>query len=41
MNDIYKSIEEYSRNKKRKMLIVFVGIIADMLNNKKLILILN
>ena len=36
MDDTYKKIEEYSPNKKRKILIVFDGIIADMLRNKKL-----
>ena len=36
MDDTYKNIEEYSPNKKRKILIVFDGIIADMLRNKKL-----
>ena len=35
MDDIYKSIEEYNPNKKRKILIVFDDMIADMLNNKK------
>ena len=29
-------IEEYNRNKNRKMLILFDDIIADMLSNKKL-----
>ena len=32
---IYKSIEEYNPNKKRKMLIVFENMIADMLNKNK------
>ena len=36
MDDIYKNIEEYNPNKKRKILIVFDDIIADMLCNKKL-----
>ena len=36
MDDIYKNIEEYNLNKKRKILIVVVDIIADMLSNKKL-----
>ena len=36
MHDIYKNIKEYNPNKKRKMLIVFYYVIADMLNNKKL-----
>ena len=37
MDDIYKNIEEYNPNKKRKVLIVFDDMIADMLSNKKLI----
>ena len=36
MNDIYKNIEEYNPNKKRKILIVFDDMIADILSNKKL-----
>ena len=36
MDDIYKSTEEYNSNKKRKLLIVFGGMIADMLSTKKL-----
>ena len=36
MDDIYKNIEEYNPNKERKMLIVFDGLISDMLINKKL-----
>ena len=39
MDDIYKNIEEYNLNKKRKMLIVFDDMTADMLSNKKLNLI--
>ena len=35
MNGIYKNIEEYNPDKKRKMLIVFYNMIADMLSNKK------
>ena len=35
MYDIYKNIEEYNPNKKRKKMIVFDDIIADMLSNKK------
>ena len=35
MKDIYKSIERYISNKKRKLLIAFDDMIADMLNNKK------
>ena len=33
IDDIYKNIEEYNPNKKRKMLIIFDDMIADMLNN--------
>ena len=36
MNDIYKNIEDYNRNKKREILIVFDDMIANMLSNKKL-----
>ena len=36
MDDIYKNSEEYNSNKKRKILIVFDDMIADVLNNKKL-----
>ena len=36
MDDIYKNIEEYNPNKKRKILIVLDDMIADMLSNKKL-----
>ena len=36
MDDIYKNIEKYNLNKKRKILIVLDDIIADLLNNKKL-----
>ena len=36
MYNIYKDIEEYNPNKKRKILIVFDDMIADMLINKKL-----
>ena len=36
MNGIYWNIEEYNPNKKRKILIVFDDMIADMLSNKKL-----
>ena len=35
VDDIYKNIEEYNPNKKRKMLTVFDDMIADMLLNKK------
>ena len=36
MVDTYKNIEEYNPIKKRKILIVFDDMIADMLSNKKL-----
>ena len=36
MNDIYKDVEKYNPNKKRKKLIVFRDMIADMLSNEKL-----
>ena len=36
MVDIYKSIEDYNPNKKRKMFIIFDEMIADILCNKKL-----
>ena len=36
MGVIYKNIEDYHPNKKRKALIVFDDIIIDMLSNKKL-----
>ena len=37
MDNIYKNIEKHNPNKKRKILIVFDGIIADMVTNKNLI----
>ena len=36
IDDIYKNIEEYNQNKKRKILIVDDDMIAGMLSNKKL-----
>ena len=36
IDDIYKNIEEYNPNKRRKTLIVFDGMIVDMLSNKRL-----
>ena len=36
MDDVYKNIEEYNPNKKRKLLAVFDDMITDMLSNKKL-----
>ena len=41
VNDIYKNVEECNPNKKRKTLIVFDDMIADMPSNKKLNLVLN
>ena len=37
MDNIYKNIEEYNPNKKRKILTVFDDVIADIISNKKLI----
>ena len=37
MNNIYKNIEEYNLNNKRKISTVFDDTIDDMLSNKKLI----
>ena len=34
--DVYKNIEDYNPDKKRKVLIVFDDMIADMINNKKI-----
>ena len=34
MQNVYKNIEEYNLEKKRKVSIVFDDIIADMINNK-------
>ena len=36
MQNVYKNIEDYNPGKKRKILIVFDEMIADMINNKKL-----
>ena len=36
MDDLYKDIEEYSPNKKCKILIVFDAMITDMINNKNI-----
>ena len=35
IQDAYKNIEEYNTGKKRKLLIDFGDMIADMINNKK------
>ena len=36
MQDVYENIEDYNPRKKRKVLIIFDDMIADMINNKKL-----
>ena len=36
MDDIYKNVEDYNLNKKRKIIIVSDDVVADMLSNKKL-----
>ena len=36
MDNIYKNVEEYNPNEKRKILISFDDMIADMLINEKL-----
>ena len=36
MQEVYKNIEDYNTGKKRKILIVFDDMIADMINNKRL-----
>ena len=36
MKDVYKNIQDYNPGKKRKILIVFDDMIADIINNKKL-----
>ena len=36
MQDVYENIEDYNPIKKRKILIVFDDMIADMINNNKL-----
>ena len=37
MDDVYRNIEDYNPNKKRKIIIVFDDINADMFSNKNLI----
>ena len=39
MQDVYKNIDEYNPDKENKILLVFDDMIADMINNKKLNLI--
>ena len=36
MQEVYKNIEDYNPDKKRKVFIVFNDMIADMINKKKL-----
>ena len=36
MDDVYKNIDEWNPSEKRKILIVFVDMIVDMLFNKKI-----
>ena len=36
IHDVYKNIDLYNRYKENKILIVFDGMIADMIHNKKL-----
>ena len=36
IQDVYKNMKDYNSGKKRKILIVFDDMIADMINNKKL-----
>ena len=35
IQDVYKNINEYNKDKERKILIVFDEMIADIINNKK------
>ena len=35
MDDVHESIEDYNPNRKRKILIVFDDMIADIMTNKK------
>ena len=36
MNDVYKNIDNYNPNRKRKILIVFDNMISDIMANKKI-----
>ena len=36
MQDVYKNINDYNEDKERKILTVFDGIIADIINNQTL-----
>ena len=35
MNDVYENIESYNPNRKRKILIVFDDMVANIMTNKK------
>ena len=35
MDNVYKNINDYNPNRKRKILIVFDNMIADIISNKK------
>ena len=35
MDDVYKNIDDYNPSRKRKILIVFDGMIADIMTNKR------
>ena len=35
MNDVYENIDNYNPKRKRKIVIVFVDMIADIMTNKK------
>ena len=35
MDDVYKNIDDYNPNRRRKILIVFDDMIADIMKNKK------
>ena len=35
MDDVYKNIDDYNPNRRRKILIIFDDMIADILTNKK------
>ena len=36
MNDVYKNIDNYNPNRKRKFVIVFDDMISDIMTNKKI-----
>ena len=41
MDDVYDNINDYNSNRKRKILIVFDGVIADIMTDKKIQAIIN